>query len=40
MKGQKFDGNKFGIEAIKNNAILAITNKKSKIPEIYLVKSF
>ena len=30
MKGQKFDGNKFGIEAIKNNAILAITNKKSK----------
>ena len=30
VKGQKFDGNKFGIEAIKNNAILAITNKKSK----------
>ena len=22
VKGQKFDGNKFGIEAIKNNAIL------------------
>ena len=30
VKGLKFDGNKFGIEAIKNNAILAITNKKSK----------
>ena len=29
-EGSKFDGNKFGIEAIKNNAILAITNKKSK----------
>ena len=30
IKGNKFDGNKFGIEAIKNKAILAITNKKSK----------
>jgi len=30
VKGQKFDGNNFGIEAIKNNAILAITNKRSK----------
>ncbi len=30
VKGQNFDGNKFGIEAIKNNAILAITNKKLK----------
>ncbi len=30
VKGQKFDGNKFGINAIKNNAVLAITNKKSK----------
>ncbi len=30
VKGQKFDGNKFGIEAIKNNAILAITNKRFK----------
>jgi len=30
VKGRKYDGNKFGIEAIRNNAILAITNKKSK----------
>ncbi len=30
IKGQKFDGNKFGIEALKNKAILAITNKKFK----------
>ena len=30
MKGQKFDGNKFGFESDKNKAILAITNKKSK----------
>ncbi|MDC3151950.1 UDP-N-acetylmuramoyl-L-alanyl-D-glutamate--2,6-diaminopimelate ligase [Candidatus Pelagibacter sp.] len=32
VKGQKFDGNKFGIEAIKNKAILTITNKKFKNP--------
>ena len=29
IKGKKFDGNLYGDEAIKNNAILAITNKRS-----------
>ena len=34
IKGKKFDGNLYGDEAIKNNAILAITNKRSKNSKI------
>ena len=30
IKGKKFNGNLYGLEAIKNKAILAVTNKKSK----------
>ena len=39
MKGKKFDGNKYANEAIKNNAILAITNKKIKIQKYISKKS-
>ena len=31
IKGKKFDGNKFAIEAIKNGAALAVSNQKLKI---------
>tara|TARA_B100000029_G_scaffold494711_1_gene558816 strand:- start:998 stop:3820 length:2823 start_codon:yes stop_codon:yes gene_type:complete len=34
VKGKKFDGNLYAGEAIKNRAILAITNKKSKNSKI------
>ena len=40
IKGKKYDGNKFGIDAIKNGAILAITNKKSQTQKQYFKKSF
>ena len=30
VKGENFDGNKFAVEAIKNGAVLAITNRKIK----------
>ena len=39
IKGKRFDGNKFAGEAIKNGAIIAITNKKTKSPkEIFFKK--
>ena len=34
IKGKKFDGNFYSNEAIKNNAILAISNKKYKSTKI------
>ncbi len=34
VKGKKFDGNKFATEAVKNGAVLAITNQKLKNSKI------
>ncbi len=34
VKGKNFDGNLYANEAIRNKAVLAITNKKSKNPKI------
>ena len=39
IKGKQYDGNKFGIDAIKNGAILAITNKKSHNPKTIFQKN-
>ena len=38
IKGKKFDGNKFAIEAIKNGAALAVSNQKFKNSKIILYK--
>ncbi len=38
VKGKKFDGNKFAIEAIKNGAALAVSNKKFKNSKIIFYK--
>ncbi len=39
IKGKKFDGNLYGNEAIKNNAMLAITNKRSRNSRIIFQKN-
>ena len=39
VKGKNFDGNLYANEAIKNRAILAITNKKFKNPKILFQKN-
>ena len=39
LKGKKFDGNLYGKEAIKNKAIIAITNIKSKNRKIIFQKN-
>ena len=38
VKGENFDGNKFAVEAIKNGAVLAITNRKIKNPKAIFYK--
>ena len=38
IKGKKYDGNKFAMNAIRNGAILAITNKKNDSPKIIFQK--
>ena len=38
VKGKKFDGNDFAIEAIKNGAVLAISNKKFKNSKVIFYK--
>ena len=38
VKGKKYDGNKFGNDAIRNGAILAITNKKSSNSKLIFQK--
>ena len=39
VKGKKFDGNFYADSAIKNGAVLAISNKKSKNPKIIFKKN-
>ena len=38
IKGKKYDGNKYGNEAIKNGAILAVTNKRGYEPKTIFQK--
>ena len=38
VKGKKFDGNKFASEAIKNGAVLAVSNRKFKNSKIIFFK--
>ena len=39
IKGHKFDGNKFADEAIKNGAIVAVSNKNFRDSKIILSKN-
>ena len=39
IKGKKFDGNKFAIEAIKNGAILAISNFRIKNSKVKFIRN-